>query len=294
MIYLKRSISILFTIFFLTLFSASLLSAVTDDPKKLLSDYGWTVYGEFDTATKIPKQFTNSAGEYPNGLFWAYNNVLSKQIGLDLSKYRGKNVKVRMFTLNEILPESCRPFTAAMAMIVIYNEKIAGAWISGINCGCSLDRNAVNLRQINGEQWQDWLISAKIVNKNDKLDKYLSSMNEEELILYFFESLSKGNYKDMYACFSRRYLLNTVFYDFAKSKTFKDSLTKTFLGENDVIERVTVIGIDVIPTLIEGNKAYKLTLKEERKGVPAMEREWVFLMREEIPGMGPRIADVRR
>jgi len=86
---------------------------------ELFARYNWTVNYKINTLNeKLPDNLKHKAGEYPEKIYWAYNNELSKQIGLDFSGYLGEDVVAEIFGLREPLPEFMKPMTDARGVIL--------------------------------------------------------------------------------------------------------------------------------------------------------------------------------
>ena len=62
-----------------------------------------------------------NAGEYPTKIYWAYNNELSKSIGLDFSKFMGTEVWIKIYNLNEPLPEFLKPQSDFLLTVNIFS-----------------------------------------------------------------------------------------------------------------------------------------------------------------------------
>jgi len=95
----------------------------TEDVKKFLLQFGWQVSDDAveTKAVTIPKQFDRVLSEY---------NEIQKMQGLNLEKYKGKNVTRYTFTVNNY-PN----YTGTVyANIILYKNKVVGGDI------CAADR----------------------------------------------------------------------------------------------------------------------------------------------------------
>lgn len=55
---------------------------------------GWTIADEVSRQTvTLPERFSDTPGAYPTGVYWAYNNLLSRAVGLDFAPYAGQKVE---------------------------------------------------------------------------------------------------------------------------------------------------------------------------------------------------------
>jgi hypothetical protein len=97
---------------------------------QLFGKYNWTVdYRINALKEKLPESLKHKAGEYPVKIYWAYNNELSRQIGLDFTDYLGKDVTVEIYRLRESLPEFMKPRRDARGIVLKYKDEIIAAYI---------------------------------------------------------------------------------------------------------------------------------------------------------------------
>ena len=63
---------------------------------EFLEKYDWVPFFLIsETTVDLPPAWIHRPGEFPEVIYWAWNNELSKDIGLDLTPYLGKNVEAR-------------------------------------------------------------------------------------------------------------------------------------------------------------------------------------------------------
>lgn len=180
--------------------------------KELLSKYGWTTGRRTTHWVTLPQSFEHRPGEFPIPIYWAYNNELSKAIGLDLSPYLGQRVEATVYELQEELPEFLRPYTKARAIVVTHKGKIIGAWIDKgrhYAFACSLDRKS--LEEITGMDWSEWLVASGVVNLNNEIERELATLTPEEIIARYYEALNDHDEERAYACLTRRSLTDFLF-----------------------------------------------------------------------------------
>ena len=66
--------------------------------EEFLSEFGWSPFFLVsETEVDLPGEADSQARRIPVVIYWALNNELSKDIGLDLSAYFGKAVQVRLY-----------------------------------------------------------------------------------------------------------------------------------------------------------------------------------------------------
>lgn len=173
---------------------------------RLFERYNWTIAYKINTLTeKLPDTLKHKAGEYPVKIYWAYNNELSKDIGLDFSGYLGKDVTVDIYMLKEPLPEFLSPQIEARGVVLKYNNEIIGAYIDAgrHNCfACSLDRKG--LHDITGKEWDEWV--SGYIDYEDELEIRLSKMEPEDIIREYYNALDKHDFKTVWACMTRKNL----------------------------------------------------------------------------------------
>lgn len=175
---------------------------------ELFKKYNWTVDYKINTVKDtLPLDLKHDAGVYPVKIYWAYNNELSKSIGLDYSMYLGKPIEVEIYRLREPLPEYMKPRMDARGIVLKYGNEIIGAFIDAgrHDCfACSLDRK--KLEDITGKGWDSWV--ADYINYNNELEIKLSKMSPEDIIKQYFNAMDRHDEKTMYACLTRKYLSN--------------------------------------------------------------------------------------
>lgn len=73
--------------------------------------HGWQTLdsGVMHQTLTLPTTFAVQPDHYPLGMYWAYHNVLSKAVGLDLSPYLGQQVTVYMIPLQQWNPHISAP-----------------------------------------------------------------------------------------------------------------------------------------------------------------------------------------
>jgi hypothetical protein len=263
-------------------------------PEEFLKNYGWTAKYKTEFSATIPKKFIHNAGEYPIALYWAFNNELSKKIGLDISSFRGKNVVVKFYEVDENMPQECAPFTKGAAVIVMYkNKKIIGGWISAVNSACSLDKKYVNFQNICGQDFNEWIVKNKIIYVKNDIDQSLSKLEPKDVIGKFIENLNNKDYRRAFSCFGLRYLLNMLFFDIETKAELKNDFTYIFLGELYRIEKVNIKNIKDISGKDE-YKVFEVETDIQYKNAGVMNKKWIFVLKKEIPELGYRIIEVRK
>ncbi len=178
-----------------------------------LAEYGWSISHKIATHTeRLPDSFEHKAGDFPYAIYWAYNNELSREIGLDLTPYLGMTVQASLYQLNERLPEVFRPNTTARAVVIVMENEVIGAWIDqGRYYGFACSLNKKRFEEIVDQKWGEWLVSSGVVNLANDLDNRLAKMTPEEVIEQYYISLNEHDYQLLNAVRSRRALAGDLF-----------------------------------------------------------------------------------
>lgn len=228
---------------------------------QLFGKYNWTVDYRINTLKeKLPESLKHKAGEYPVKIYWAYNNELSKQIGLDFTDYLGKEVVVEIYRLRESLPEFMKPRRDARGIVIKYNDEIIGAYIDAgrhDSFACSLDRKS--LKDITGKEWDVWI--EDYIDFEDELEIKLSKMEPEDIIREYFKALDKHDIKMVWVCMTRKnlsqhlstnmdnqYLFNKdedkIDYNINSAKLLEIKELKRFQNEPGVLEYQVKVDFD--------------------------------------------------
>lgn len=267
--------------------------------RELLSGYGWTTTGWRAThRVTLPQGFEHRPGEFPIPIYWAYNNELSKAIGLDLSPYLRQRVEATVYELQEELPEFMRPYTKARAVVVTHRGKIIGAWIDKGRhhaFACSLDRKP--FEEITGIDWSEWLVASGVVNLNSEVERELATLTPEEIIVRYYEALNDHDDERAYACLTRRSLTDFLFSNMGDLALYHADYNADPYRQR--VRSVRVNGIELLPVVgnPEGVAEYKVDIDVEYEpGRVFYESSgphvrFVFL-KEEVAGAGWRIISI--
>lgn len=257
---------------------------------KLFKRYNWTVdYKVNEIKSLLPADLKHEPGEYPTKIYWAYNNELSKNIGLDFSHCLGKNVDVEIYRLREGLPG---PNKEARGIVVKYNGKIAGAYIDAgrHQCfACSLDRKT--LKDITGREWEGWI--ENYAARDSKLAKQMSVMTPDEVITLYYEAMDKHDDKMQFACITRKRLSSFLSINMDNNELYNSP--DKFADEQN-IESANLLDLKKVPIKQpEGTVVYEATVDVVYKNENLFKngREGRFItLRQEIPGEGWRICEI--
>jgi hypothetical protein len=176
------------------------------EDEELFRKYKWTISGRVNTFdTVLPPNLIHEAGEFPIKIYWAYNNELSKHIGLNLVGYLGKNVLVTIYNLREPLPDFMKPRVEALGVVLKSGGTIVGAYIEAgkhDSFACSLDRKS--LREITNNEWGEWIDN--YIDYDNEIEYKLAKMKPKEIIEEYFNALNRHDRVMQMACLSRKKL----------------------------------------------------------------------------------------
>lgn len=266
--------------------------------QKLLAQYGWTIEEPISIQTvTLPNSFRHTAGDFAYAIYWAYNNELTSEIGMDLFPYLGQPVQARVYRLREKLPDVFYPYEEARAVVITSGNTIIGAWIekqSGF--GCSLDRKEFD--EIVNQSWNEWLVSSGIVDLSNTLDRELSTKTPEEVIEIYYSALHEQNARLLNAVRSRRAITKDLFVNKDSQNLFNSPEDMSITDWNNNIESAKIISIEEV----KGNPRYCLPVyaaavdfQFENPKIPSIP-EGINLrfvvLNEEISGLGWRIEEI--
>lgn len=232
---------------------------------ELFKKYEWTVDYRINTLKEtLPNNLKHEAGEYPVKIYWAYNNELSKSIGLDYSKYLGMKADVDIYRLREPLPYN---MMNARGIVIKYDGKIIGAYIDvgRHDCfACSLNRK--RLKDIINKDWDQWV--ENYIDFDNKLEIKLSRMQPEDIIKEYYEALNSGDEKMWAACMTREALCSYLSMNMDNNYLFNKNFDGARFGKKSNIKSVKLLklsnmdGIDNPKGTIEYAATIDLKVRE--------------------------------
>jgi len=212
---------------------------------QLFDKYGWTVDYRINTCKeKLPENLKHRAGESPVKIYWAYNNELSKEIGLDFTDYLGKEIVAEIYRLREPLPDFLEPRRNARGVVLKHDREIIGAYIDAgrhDSFACSLNRKSIE--EITGKVWDEWI--ADYIDYEDELEIKLSQMEPEEIIREYFKALNRHDIKTLWACMTRKNLIQNLSINMDNNYLFNKDSDKTDYN----IKRVKLLDIKKLDSL---------------------------------------------
>ncbi|MGE5580300.1 MAG: DUF4830 domain-containing protein [Bacillota bacterium] len=175
---------------------------------EFLDSHGWTPFFLISATTiELPTGLIHRPGEFPEVIYWSWNNELSKDIGLDLAPYLGKTVEARLYKTVKMLPEFTGPNRDNGRAVVVRSEgKIIGAWLSlgrHNTFACSLEENT--LEDLTGKTPDEWMTA--LIDRDDPLEQELAAKTPEEILETYYSSIDRKDYAMAHACEARSQLL---------------------------------------------------------------------------------------
>lgn len=282
-----------FSALFILFLSARMNS---ETARTFLSKYGWTIKEKLaEHEVALPKSFEHRPGDFPAGIYWAYNNEFSKEIGLDLKPYLGNPVNVSLYTLEEALPAFVRSLSIARAVIVTRDQIVIGAWIDKgrpYAFACSLNRRSFD--DITQKRWGDWLVSAGVVNPENELEKKLARMSPEEVITFFYNAIDRQEYSLAYATFSREMAINYLFSNLGQTELFNGAYSGEYADK--ILANIRSAKLKNIRFYLEPAEyevVIDMKFKERRRSIKGDGTyTWFIQVTKEIDKLGWRIISI--
>ncbi|KLU64137.1 hypothetical protein DEAC_c39520 [Desulfosporosinus acididurans] len=254
--------------------------------EQLFGKYNWTVDYRVNTIDEtLPANLKHEAGEYPVKIYWAYNNELSKNIGLDYSKYLGEKVKADIYRLRELLPDYMKPRMDARGIVLKYDNKIVGAYIDAgrHNCfACSLDRKSLN--DITGKDWDNWI--SDYIDYNNELELKLSKMKPEDIIKQYYDALDSHDQKMQFSCLTRQNLCHYLSVNMDNNLLFNKGFNNAYADGEQNVKSAKFINLQEVSGLgnPEGTVEYAVTIyfkfKQEITSNSGKQTRFIILKKE--------------
>ncbi|MGI6286066.1 hypothetical protein MHOCP_00760 [Moorella humiferrea] len=262
-----------------------------------LKQYGWTIFYKIKTYTgRLPDKFIHESGEYPVSLYYAYNNELSRDVGLDITPYLGKTVTVNLYKIEEPLPPFMEPRRDAnRAVIVKDGIKIIGAWLdAGRHDAFACSLRGRRLEEITGKSWGEWV--DQYIDHQNPQEKLISQMSPEKVIETYYEAINNNDPRTAHATETRRRLVSYLFRNMDNNRLYNYSYATNDADEIGNITRARIIRIQPInDPATAGRDDVKKFMVEVDLNVRRVvtydsgRRILFFTLRQETPTTGWRI-----
>nr|WP_236587961.1 DUF4830 domain-containing protein [Tumebacillus amylolyticus] len=136
----------------------------------LLGQYHYSLSSTGPTivTTDLPASFQPVPGTPPFGLYYDYANVLSKQIGYDLTPYLGQSVTVYILPLKETFAGGrIEGYQDSEVIGVFSGKRLVGAWMRSLGGSAMASLDNKLFGEITKQTWGEW-------TKAEKLESYTS------------------------------------------------------------------------------------------------------------------------
>lgn len=176
----------------------------------LFKTYGWTLDYQINEM-KIKLGDIGILSDFnPNSYYFAYNNELSKDIGLDMSGYSNtSDIDVYIYRINESMPKEFFPIKSTRGIVVKNGDQTIGAFLSAGRhsafSSCSLKGN--NFEKATGQTLNKWLEGRL---KADITEERLSKLAPKQVVEEYFNALDKKDAKAAEYCMSKRVMLGNL------------------------------------------------------------------------------------
>ncbi|MDO0825513.1 DUF4829 domain-containing protein [Desulfosporosinus nitroreducens] len=237
------------------------------DASALFKEYGWRLDYQIN-AIKSKLNDINVLSEFnPNAFYFAYNNELSKDIGLDMSGFSNTaDIEVEIYRIHESMPQEFYPLKNSRGVVVKNREKIIGAFISAgrhstFNA-CSLKGNS--FEKVTGQTLYEWLGD---MIKADSTEERLSKLEPEQVIAEYFTALDNKEAKTAGYCISKITLLENLTSNMLNEELFNEGvglpLTNVDIGAKssfDNLKSAKLLKVELIDEIDENAKIYRVTV----------------------------------
>lgn len=273
----------------------NITATIEDDAVELFKKYGWTLDYQINKIKYKLNNISNPSSFDPNAYYFAYNNELSKDIGLDMSGYSNStSINVEIYRIHESMPKEFYPIQDCRGIVVKEGDKIIGAFISAgrhstFNA-CSLKGNS--FEQVAEKTLYEWF-SEKV--HADSTEDRLSKLKPEQVIEEYFKALDDKNYKTAAYCISKKTLLGNLTSNMLNDQLFNEGiglpLTDADAGAGS-LKSAKLLKTELIDEPNKSIKSFRVTVNLQYKKeatIGSGEQYWDCQMVYESPQTGWKI-----
>lgn len=263
------------------------------DAAALFKKYGWTLDYQISAMNNKLNNITVLTGFNPNAYYFAYNNVLSTDIGLDMSRYSNSaNIDIEIYRIRESMPQEFYPIQNCRGIVVKENGKIIGAFISAgrhsaFNA-CSLKHNS--FEKTAGQTLDEWLAERV---QGDTIDEKLSKLEPEQIIKEYFTALNEKDAQTAKGCISKKTLLGNLTSNMPNNELFKEGYGLLLTDSDfDNLKSARLIKAKLINEPHKNTKTFRITVDLQYDKVISIsngEQPWDCSMVYESPQTGWKI-----
>ncbi len=239
---------------------------------ELFGEYGWTLDYRINTMENKLNGISTLSGFNPNAYYFAYNNELSKDIGLDMSGYSNSpDITVDIYRIRESMPQEFYPIQNCRGIVVKKDDKIIGAFISSgrhsaFNA-CSLKGNS--FEKVTGKTLSDWFTQRV---KADSTEERLAELEPEQVIEEYFKALNNKDARTATYCISKKELLGNLTSNMLNDQLFSEVIGLPLTGNEigakssfDNLKSVKQLGVKPIDRPDKNRKFYYVTVELQYK-----------------------------
>ncbi|WP_330577803.1 DUF4829 domain-containing protein [Alkaliphilus serpentinus] len=265
----------------------------------LFQTYGWTLDYQISAMNNKLNNINVLTGFNPNAYYFAYNNELSKDVGLDMSGYSNSaNIDVKIYRIHESMPQVFYPIQDSRGIVVKKDDKVIGAFISAgrhsaFNA-CSLRGNS--FEKVTGKTIYGWLNG---MVRADNIEERLSKLEPEQVIQEYFTALDNKDAKLAGYCISKKALLGNLTLNIQNEELFNEGiwlpLTDSGIGARSSLENLKstkLLNTELIDEPDKNTKIFRVTVNLQYKKeftIGSGEQFWDCRMVYETPQTGWKI-----
>ena len=279
--------------------NANITFHMKEEVVTLFAEYGWTLdYQIYAMNNKLNEIRTLSVFN-PNAYYFAYNNELSKDIGLDMSDYSNStNIDVEIYRIRERMPLEFYPARDARAIVVKNGNEIIGAFISSGRhsafTACSLKGN--RFEEVTGLAINQWITNMVTA---DQTESELSQLEPEKVIEEYFKALNQKDERMALYCMWKGSLLEKLTANMPNEGLFMESSYLPLSGSNwgaksvfDNLKSVKLIEVKLLDGTKSSSLTYRVSMDIQYKQddtITSGEQNWDCTMVFESPQTGWKI-----
>ncbi len=269
---------------------------------ELFAEYGWTLDYQINVMKNKLNEIRTLSAFNPNAYYFAYNNELSKDIGLDMSKYSDTGeIDVEIYRIRESMPEEFYPIQNARGIVIKNGNEIIGAFISAGRHSafnsCSLKGNS--FEKVTGLTLNEWI--TKVVTA-DQVESRLAKLTPEQVIEEYFSALDQKDEKVALSCIYKAAQIEHLTANMPNEELFIESsylpLSGSIWGAKSVFDNLKSAKLIEVK-LLDGTKSSSLTYRvtmdiqyNQEEVISSGEQNWDFTMVFESPQTGWKIVGV--
>lgn len=271
------------------------------DAVDLFEAYGWTLDYKINTMKQKINNIKTLGAFNPNAYYFAYNNELSKDIGLDMSRYSNTtDITVDIYRVNESMPQEFYPIQNGRGIVVKNGNKIIGAFISAGRHSafhaCSLKGNS--FEKVTGQTVNEWLVD---MVQADEFEERISTLEPEQIIEEYIMAINNKDANAAQHYISRNSLLNNLTSNMLNEELFTEGVYLPLTGAEpgavssfSNLKSAKLLEVELFNDSNSNSKIFAVTVNMQYKKdgvVSSGEQFWNCLMVYESPQTGWKIEE---